>query len=137
MIEKIINWFKTPCKKDPEIQAFLRYADEVQRQKDEEERKRLEENNECLPFDDIGDWRKADDISAWKKIWIEDLRYPLESGYQVIERKGASIVYYHKAVNADHEVVMELMSREASTYGLDWIAYRRKPNWYPQEDREK
>lgn len=30
MIKKIINWFKTPCKKDSEIQAFLRYADKVQ-----------------------------------------------------------------------------------------------------------
>lgn len=137
MIEKIINWLKTPCKKAPEIQAFLRYADEVQRQKNEEERKRLEENNECLPFDDIGNWRKADDISAWKKIWIEDLRYPLSSGYQVIERRGSSIVYYHQAVNADHVAVMELMIREASTYGLDWVAYRRKPNWYPPEVREE
>lgn len=40
MIEKIINWFKTPCKNDPEIQAFLRYADEVQRQKEKEERRK-------------------------------------------------------------------------------------------------
>lgn len=128
MIEKIINWFKTPCKKDPEIQAFLRYADEVQRQKEKEERRKFEENKKCLPFDDI---------DSFQEVWIEDLRYPLESGYQVIERRGLSIVYYHKAVNADHEVVMELMSREASTYGLDWIAYRRKPNWYPQEDREE
>lgn len=99
MIEKIINWFKTPCKT---ILKFKRSFDMLMRfsdKKTKKNEKRLEENNECLAFDDIGDWRKADDISAWNKIWIEDLRYPLESNYQVIERRGLSIVYYHKAVN--------------------------------------
>lgn len=127
MIKKIIDWFKTPCKKDPEIQAFLRYADEVQRQKEEEERRKIEENKKCLPFDDIG---------SFHEVWIEDLMYPLESGYQVVERRGLSIVHYHKvAVGLLQR--MEIMQRDASTYGIIWVAYRRRPNWYPPEVREE
>lgn len=127
MIKKIIEWFKTPCRKDPEIQAFLRYANEVQRKREREERRKFEENKKCLLFEEI------DSIG---KVWIEDLRNPQESDYQVVERRNTDICYYHKTVNTNQEV-MEFKYRHASTYGIDWVAYRRRPNWYPPEDREK